>query len=162
MQVARDKRRKRDAHLKEQAKLAKKKKKPEIASTPPDNDENAKQSKKFDIDSLLENGKLPDYLPDEILAQDSIPRPPVLPTKTQSKASISSKRKFVDADPKPPKDIRRGNKLLRVLQSNQTTLPPRPSKKSKSIRESWLKGERGRANNTVASKRRKVGGGFLG
>ena len=103
------------------------------------------------------NGPLPALLPDDILAAEPVMR---LPTPPPTITTITSKkRRFIDADPKPLKDIKRGPVRVRILEDSKSVLPPRASKASRSLKESWLAGQRGRKD--VVSQRRKPGGGFL-
>jgi U3 small nucleolar RNA-associated protein 16 len=100
---------------------------------------------------------LPALLPDEILAAEPAIRPPTPPPIVTT--VIPKKHKFIDADPKPPKDVKKGAVKVRVLEDNKSALPPRASKASKHLKESWLAGQQGRKDS--AAKRRKPGGGFL-
>ena len=102
---------------------------------------------------------LPLLLPKEILAATPAVYAPILPF-SNSKFAVSQKRKFVDLDPKPPKDIKRGNVNVRVLQDNRSILPPKSSQASKTLRESWLTGRLG-AKGKIGVPRRKPGGGFV-
>jgi len=100
---------------------------------------------------------LPALLPDDILAAEPPVRPPTPPPIAL--AVISKKQRFTDTDPRPPKDIKKGSIKVRVLEDNKSVLPPRASKVSKNLKESWLAGERGRKK--AVSRRRKTGIGFL-
>ncbi|CAF9911240.1 MAG: hypothetical protein ALECFALPRED_007210 [Alectoria fallacina] len=102
---------------------------------------------------------LPLLLPKEILAATPAIYAPILPF-SNSKFAVSQKRKFVDLDPKPPKDIKRGNVNVRVLQDNRSILPPKSSQASKTLRESWLTGRLG-AKGKIGVPRQKPGGGFV-
>ena len=102
---------------------------------------------------------LPLLLPEEILAAQPVVRAPTS-TLPNSKVAVSQKRKFLDLESKPPKDIRRGGVTIRVLQDNRSILPPRSSQVSKALRESWLSGRRG-FKGEIAVPRRKLGGGFI-
>ena len=102
---------------------------------------------------------LPLLLPEEILAaQPVIPAPK--PPFSNSKVAIRQKRKFLDLESKPPKDIKRGDVTIRVLQDKRSVLPPKSSQFSKSLRESWLTGRRG-FKGEIGVPRRKLGGGFV-
>jgi len=166
-----EKRRKRDAHLKEQAATGKKQRKSNLKGNPslvddaqllsenqdPNLEHHESQAKPRAKKSFKRNGPLPALLPDEILAAEPMTRPPTPPPIV---TTISSKKhRFIDADPKPPKDIKKGTVKVRVLEDNKSVLPPRASKASKSLKESWLAGQRGRKDSTA--QRRKPGGGFL-
>lgn len=149
--AAREKRQKKEARLQQQAGSSKRLHRFSIANATQDPEPEKTLS-------LLDDDDIPDYLPDELLAEEP-PRlhtpPPLISITSQPK-----KRKFVEPIVKPPKDVEYGSVIVRVLENNKSTLPPKPSQTSKSLRESWLMGIR-RKNGAVASKRRKVGGGFL-
>ena len=102
---------------------------------------------------------LPLLLPDEVLAAQ-----PVIPASrrpfSNSKGAIRQKRKFIDLESKPPKDFKRGDVTIRVLQDKRSVLPPKSSKLSKSLRESWLAGRRG-FKGEIGVPRRKLSGGFV-
>ena len=108
---------------------------------------------------LLGNRALPLLLPDEILAAQPVIPAPRRPF-ANSKVAISQKRKFFDLESKPPKDIKRGDVIIRVLQDKRSALPPKSSELSKSLRESWLNGRRG-FKGEIMVPRRKLGGGFV-
>lgn len=166
-----EKRRKRDAHLKEQAATAEKQRKSKLKGNPrlvddaklfrkdldPNLERHESQAKPRAKTSFKFKGPLPALLPDEILAAEPMIRPPTPPPIVTT--ITSKKHRFIDADPKPPKDIKTGTVKVRVLEDNKSALPPRASKASKSLKESWLAGERGRKG--VTAPRRKIGGGFL-
>ncbi len=102
---------------------------------------------------------LPLLLPEEILAARPVAQAPTPPSST-SKAPSSQKRKFLDVESKPPKDIKRGNVTIHVLQDNQSLLPPKCSQASKALRESWLIGRRG-YKGAIGVPRRKPGSNFV-
>ncbi|KAL8916699.1 MAG: hypothetical protein Q9208_008346 [Pyrenodesmia sp. 3 TL-2023] len=108
--------------------------------------------------------QLPALLPDEILAAAPVPR---LPTPSPepaepalAKAPMNRRQRFLEERPKPPKDVRKGNVRIRVLEDRGAILPPKVSKQSQSIRESWLAGRPG-AKGKAMIERRKMGGGFV-
>lgn len=105
------------------------------------------------------NPPLPLLLPMEILAAEPVVHAPT-PPFSNSKLAISQKRKFLDPEPKPPKDIKRGNVRIRVLPDNRSNLPPESSQASKALRESWLTGRMGR-KGVVQLPRRKPSGEFV-
>lgn len=114
------------------------------------------------------NGALPALLPDEILAAEPLSRLPTPSPESAgpvlAKAPINRKQRFLEDNPKLPKDVRMGNVRIRVLEDQRAILPPRVSKASQSIRESWLAGRPGGrlgAKGKVMMERRKVGGGFV-
>ena len=102
---------------------------------------------------------LPLLLPEEILAAQPVVRAPKLPFP-KSKVAISQKRKFLELESKPPKDIKRGDVTIRVLQDNRSILPPKSSQLSKTLRESWLMGRKG-FKGEIGVPRRKLGAGFV-
>ena len=82
---------------------------------------------------------LPILLPQEILEAKPITQAPIKPS-SNNKLVISQKRKLHNLEPKPPKDLMRDNAIVRVLPDTWSALPPRSSKASKMLRESWLTG----------------------
>ena len=103
----------------------------------------------------------PTPLPEDILAADPVYQPPTHPLDPNDKAlMIAKRRKLLDVDSKPPKDIKRGKFNVRVLNVEKGILPPKPSKASKHLRESWLIGRRG-SNGRMAVPRHKPSTGFL-
>ncbi|MCJ1389181.1 hypothetical protein MMC18_002036 [Xylographa bjoerkii] len=162
-----EKRRARDAHLKEQAATSKRgrRSRGERPSGLDDATSNLDASTAAKSKPSTAGGKstskrtdaIPDFLPADVLAAEPVIHPPTPPRFVT--IVNPRKRKFLDADPKPPKDLKRGSVTVRILEENKSTLPPRSSKLSKSLKESWLAGQRGR--NDVASRRLKMGGGFV-
>jgi len=105
--------------------------------------------------------RLPALLPDEILTAEPAARPPTPPLNLEHrKKSKPKKHTFVDAEAKPPKDIKRGPVNVRVLEVGRQSLPPKGSKESRNMKESWLAGRRGR-NGAGVFERRKIGEGFV-
>ncbi|KAL8732703.1 MAG: hypothetical protein Q9181_003871 [Wetmoreana brouardii] len=106
-------------------------------------------------------GILPELLPEEILTAEPMPRLPTpIPQLGMVKVTANRKRRFLEQTTKPPKDIRKGNVRIRVLEDTKPVLPPKVSKSSQMIRESWLAGRLG-YKGKVMMERRKVGGGFV-
>ncbi|KAL8663358.1 MAG: hypothetical protein Q9168_008108 [Polycauliona sp. 1 TL-2023] len=104
---------------------------------------------------------LPALLPDEILAAEPTARMPTPPPRLDVvKATVHTKHRFLDQISKPPKDIQKGNVRIRVLEDRRAILPPRVSKNSQKLRESWLAGRRGHKGKVVM-ERRKMGTGFV-
>ena len=101
---------------------------------------------------------LPALLPDDILAAKPVIRPPAPPPS--AKIVPNQKRKLLDVESQSPKDIKRGNVKVRVLQDERASLPPKASQTSKALRESWLAGRRGAKGNIIVPRRR-LGGGFV-
>ena len=103
--------------------------------------------------------QLPDLLPDDILNAEPLTRLPTPPRRQPAlEKRLSKKRKLLDRDTKPPKDVQRGSLTVRVLQSASENMAPRISKESRALRESWLTGQRGPKGGI---ERRRPGGGFI-
>lgn len=102
---------------------------------------------------------LPLLLPMEILAAEPVVHAPI-PPLSKNGLAISQKRKFLDPEPKPPKDVKRGNVNIRVLPDNRSILPPQCSQASKALRESWLTGRFG-LKGGIQVPRRKPSGSFI-
>lgn len=102
---------------------------------------------------------LPLLLPMEILAAEPVVHAPI-PPLSKNKLAISQKRKLLDPEPKPPKDVKRGNVNIRVLPDNRSILPPICSQASKALRESWLTGRLG-LKGGIQVPRRKPTGSFV-
>lgn len=102
---------------------------------------------------------LPLLLPEEILAAQPIVHTST-PPSSNNKVAISQKRRLLDLEPKPPKDIKRGNVTITVLQDNRSILPPKSSQRSKALRESWLTGRPG-LKGKVCVPRQKPTGSFI-
>lgn len=104
---------------------------------------------------------LPELLPEEILAAvPEMPSIPVLSSSQGLKAPVKTKLKIYHTISKPPKDIKRGSAVIRVLETDGGVLPPKVSKTSMSLRESWLTGRSGSQGKGFVP-RRKIGGGFV-
>ena len=135
-----EKRRKRDEALKLQAQKSTKRAPKRKRSSSP-SPEPPTQPTRLSI-----NDPLPDLLPDYILASTPgerllIPPPPPAPVQKQP-----NKLRFLDKEPRPPKDVRKGNVTIQVLESKaKQNLPPRVSKASQSLRERLLSGKKGAA-----------------
>jgi len=164
------KRRERDLHLKIQAKAAKR----NLGQGSVDNTPELKTPISPDtlvgsFDTLSphdqsskkqpEKDRLPLLLPDELLNAEPAVRPPTPPPHvSQVRLDVSRKRKLLDIDSRPPKDVQRGELKIRVLSTDGGHLPPRPSKEGRMLRETWLTGQRGPKGGI---RRRKIGGGFV-
>lgn len=163
--AAKKKRKERDHLLKTQAKSGTKKKKkekiPQAQSPSQDtisesvtmtSNEPPKQEK------WLMGTSLPALLPKDLLEEEPVVHPPTPPTNISSnKMSAKTKLKLQRKQSEFPKVIKRGMLSIRVLETDQSLLPPKASKNSKVIRESWLAGHRG----TSFVPRKKLGGGFV-
>ena len=164
------KRRERDLRLKIQAKVSKRPLEDYMT------DESSKAETSISPDTLLgsvntrdpqhesslkspKKVPLPLLLPAELLNAEPVIRSPTPPVEVDVvKSSIARKRKLLERDSKPLKDVQRGGVKIRVLPSGSGHLPPKASKDSKMLRESWLTGQRGPKGGIA---RRKLGGGFV-
>ena len=93
---------------------------------------------------------LPILLPPDLLEAKPMIQAPINPS-WNNKLAISQKRKLHDLEPKPPKDLKRDNAIVRVLPDTWSALPPKSSKASKMLRESWLTGRGLPRRNTSSS-----------
>ena len=162
-------RRERDARLKLQAKSANKERVatdqvpainiavPETASeTTAGNTHEASKPAKWSI-----GDPLPELLPDEVLsAVPEAPSAPVSSVLQSRKDLIKNKVKLLHTMTKPPKRIKRGSTVIQFLEDDSGILPPKVSKRSMSLRQSWLIGRCGPRGKELIP-RRKVGGGFV-
>ena len=159
------KRRDRDARLKIQAKLAERSRKDLLTSTP---EADSPSTLKESINGpLLDSGgkpknlkkiQVPILLPDEILNAEPTEGRLTSNKEFHRESHISKKRKLLDVDSRPPKDIRRGPLTIRVLHSGSSNMPPKVSKESSKLREAWLTGQRGSRGGIA---RRKVSRSFV-
>ncbi|KAL9021191.1 MAG: hypothetical protein Q9185_001592 [Variospora sp. 1 TL-2023] len=157
--AGKQRRRERDTLLKLQAKTTKKDLIPTTgvmeASSSPSPPEFPNEAKWSSRDAL------PALLPDEILAAEPIVRFPTPPPEpVLAKAPINKRQRFLEESSKTPKDIKKGNVRIRVLEEQKVILPPKVSKRSQSIRESWLVGRQG-VKGIATVERRKTGSGFV-
>ncbi|KAI9786976.1 MAG: hypothetical protein M1835_002913 [Candelina submexicana] len=163
--AAKKKRQARDAQLKAQARSSRKTKKRKLdESIERDDHENKDllqpETPNHPPRSSASRFTLPALLPDSILATEPAVRPPTPPPEPENRIIKSKRHQFFESKDKPPKDIRRGPVNVRVLESNKSLLPPRSSKTSAALRESWLSGRRGKMGMN-GFERQKIGGGFL-
>jgi len=178
---AKRKRRRRDAQLKAQAagSTKRKEKKEKITLKAVEEGENEdgeqlvekkvkagkkkrkhEEKKEESTKSLYSLDNLPDLLPDELLATEA---PARLPTSPQSlKPSLSKDMKTFEPfaamkipTERAPKDLTYNNLSVRVLGQKNSLLPPKVTSRSRSIRETWLKGRSAFAKTT---SRRDTGG----
>jgi U3 small nucleolar RNA-associated protein 16 len=176
---AKRKRRRRDAKLKAQAesstKRIEKKKKTALKATEGGEDEDAeqlpekrvkggkkkhKEKKENSTKSSYSLDNIPDFLPAELLATEApvrLPTPPPSSKPSQSKDMKIFEPFAALKIPKEnaPKDLTYDNLSVRILGQKNPLLPPKVTSRSKSIRETWLKG-RSTFENT-ASKRNTSG-----
>ena len=154
-----EKRRKRDQELKQQASTRKKRKRSERNDGNAEAGRTPKQAKTKDVDfeaaeelarSILESGApLPDDLPEEILVAGSRERPPkplqtpplTIQNKRENIIDINRRKaKRLDAETNLIRDKRSGGRVVRVLPQQSVTLPPKAmSKAGSSLKEQWLK-----------------------
>ncbi|KAI4270306.1 MAG: hypothetical protein L6R38_007168 [Xanthoria sp. 2 TBL-2021] len=163
-------RRDRDSRFKSQAKnskveAAKLKAKEESSDTSSEDNEDDQKSSQHPHNPDQGIGKsrdtLPTLLPEEILAAEPTARMPTPPPKRDVvKATVNTRHRFHDQNSKPPKDIQKGNVRIRVLEDRRAILPPKVSKDSQKLRESWLAGRLG-PKGKVVMERRKLGIGFV-
>ncbi|KAJ9639457.1 hypothetical protein H2199_006490 [Coniosporium tulheliwenetii] len=123
-----------------------------------------------DAATALDLNNLPALLPDALLAAAPEVRPPTPPPPSATQAVAKKPKqhhRFLDADEKPQKDLKRGPVNVRVLQQTNKLLAPKASANSRNLREAWLKGRtglgRGSGKGMVGAKmeRRAKKGGFL-
>ncbi|KAI4262711.1 MAG: hypothetical protein L6R42_002115 [Xanthoria sp. 1 TBL-2021] len=164
-------RRDRDSRFKSQAKnskveAAKLKAKDECSDTSSEDDENDPKSSRHphnpDQGTWTGRDALPALLPEEILAAEPTARMPTPPPKRDVvKATVNTRHRFFDQNSKPTKDLQKGNVRIRVLENRRAILPPKVSKDSQKLRESWLAGIRLGPKGKVVMERRKMGTGFV-
>ncbi|KAL8774222.1 MAG: hypothetical protein Q9209_000973 [Squamulea sp. 1 TL-2023] len=164
------KRKDRDLLLKSQAKISRKgTSKPGVEKQPSDvpveHDEDDQKSlprlRVPDRGMWTSKDPLPALLPDDILAAEPMARIPTPPLQNDTvKPSANTKIRFLDKTSKPPKDIKNGNVRIRVLEDRRAILPPKVSKNSQMLRESWLAGRPG-PKGRIMMERRKMGTGFV-
>ncbi|KAI9776270.1 MAG: hypothetical protein M1839_000504 [Geoglossum umbratile] len=160
---AREKRKQRDAKLKEQAASSKRNKKRKFD----DLGEGEASPAATDLVISIEpqhrpsrKSDLPALLPEDILLAVPATRPPTPPLQHKGQKPLQPLGKHKIFTEKPSKDVKRGPITVRVLESTNTVLAPKVVKATSSIRESWLVGRPGK-NGHPSVERRKVGGGFL-
>ncbi|KAL8727881.1 MAG: hypothetical protein Q9166_005758 [cf. Caloplaca sp. 2 TL-2023] len=168
--VAKQKRRDRDRLLKSQAQVPKKVeerddlKDDRLGMSTDDDEIHHKSLPQLDISDqrkISSKDLLPALLPDDVLAAEPMVRMPTPSSQHDiTKAMVNTKRRFFEQTSKPPKDIQRGNFKIRVLDDRKSVLPPKVSKNSQIIRESWLAGRLG-SKGMVVMQRRKMGTGFV-
>jgi hypothetical protein len=140
------KRKEKEARLRDQAESRKKKRKAAAEQDVDEEDEVDGHAESVNMLHFISNStyRLPALLPQSILNASPPPKTELPPTQT---SNSSSRPKKVPLTPKPPKDIVRGKTTFRVLEVDRQgalpSLPPKSSKKSKNIRENWLRSLRG-------------------
>lgn len=86
---------------------------------------------------------LPAVLPDEILnAEPTAPTAPLAQSRVIAPPK-ANKKLLLDKMEKAPKDLVRGQTIIRVSSDERAILPPKSSGKGKDLREKWLLGQRG-------------------
>ena len=157
------KRRDRDAKLKAQSQITKKRARTlkRSENTPRGNwEEVAKKLKVHPeqalADELLNNGKLPDLLPDSVLAIEAPERKPELDLKDFIVTTTARKHKrFAQTEADKVKDRKVGGTTVRVLNNTNISLPPKASNASRRLKEGLLYGTR-RGGGGVISQRKKI------
>ncbi|KAI9734557.1 MAG: hypothetical protein M1834_002158 [Cirrosporium novae-zelandiae] len=160
--ILKEKRRKRDLQLREQAKSRKRieLETVNLESLLDQPEPSPKSTATFPNLFLIDQPTMPALLPEELLAHEPQPRPP---TPTREHRKVLPKRIiFADKDEKP-KDIKRGPVHVHVLDNDRSGRAPRASKEVRKQKESWLSKRRnGKGSFEV---QRKVtfgsGGGFI-
>ncbi|PGH09039.1 hypothetical protein AJ79_05768 [Helicocarpus griseus UAMH5409] len=150
--LEKEKRRERDQRLKAQA-IAKPV--PIKHTSPGPQDRRAKQDEILSESSATLQGStakpsrsLPTLLPDEILnAEPSAYIPTFSEIESNSTRKMPKKHKFLDKVEKRPKDIKVRGTSIRVLESSGSgsgcaSLPPKTSKGTRRVKESWMAGNR--------------------
>lgn len=156
------KRQERDARLKQQAKAAKKAHKAD--KTPKPSKPQATINETINTPTPTPNPQpphktkhpLPALLPDHILAEEPPLRPLLPPPLPNSKPFPNLKKRFLDLEQKPPKDIKKGGVKIRVLQEGNGRLPPKASQQGRAVREAWLMGR-----GMVERRKMRGQGGFV-
>jgi hypothetical protein len=121
----------------------------------------------------IDRSTLPSLLPDSLLSAIGDVRPPTPPPEARGKTEEELRReklnhhiKFLESSSKAPKDKRIGKHHVAVLGQQNRMLPPKASKATRGVRESWLKGRKGqeikgRARIGKTARTKFGGGGFL-
>jgi hypothetical protein len=153
----RQKRKDRDAALKQQAQVANRKRKrktiEEEAQTPalvqplPDS---------TNVPKFAAGSALPDLLPEEYLQDDDLETGSLSGNEIPVKKA--KKMKFADLVEKKPKDRRKGSTTYRVSEVISTKLAPKASFNARSTKESWLQGRPGKA---LVTNRKSFSTGFF-
>jgi U3 small nucleolar RNA-associated protein 16 len=103
---------------------------------------------------------IPDLLPAELLATEAPVRSPTsfFPSKPVESTNLKTHEPFAALKiprQSAPKDLEYGNVKVRVLDQKNLLLPPKVTSRSKSIRDTWLKG---RSQFEKTTSRRNTGG----
>ena len=136
---------KREREEKKAKKLAKKTAKEAKAATileeEDEKDKEAEDKPTMDID--ISNGLLPASLLENIDDQ----RPPTPPPERRGqtaeqlrKEKLNRHIKFLERTEKPAKDVKKGKLSVAVLAQQNKVLPPKFNRRTKNLREQWLKG----------------------
>jgi len=158
-EAEKQKRKERDARLKDQAKLSKKHRKLPIDE--PSDDQSSSSSEPTQNTTAHNRPPskhpLPTLLPLTLLsapapAPPSHSPPPPTP-QPPHQSTLARKLKRQDAALKPVKDIMRGPVRVRVLEKENAMLPPKVERRSMEVRERWLKGR--------GVERQAMRGGFV-
>jgi hypothetical protein len=152
-QEDREKRRRRDTQLKAQVKTSEKRQRKA-------DDQDAASSKnkrsKYDLDNL------PNLLPEELLATEAPERSPTPPPAFGKPMKLNGPGKARVKEDRGPVDVVHKGTKIRVLQKNNSVLPPKAKGESRSVRDQWLKGRAafqqvGKRGTNVATVRRRAG-----
>ena len=156
-QQGKDYRRKKDARLKYQAMAASLHKQSDTSKSKVSRD--VHQGADDIARALLASGRLPAFLPTEILNAQPGPFVEQLSTKeVQTKQRKLAKSPNQETD--TTKDLRRGDRVVRVLSNADVSQPPHIATSSKDVRENWLAGRR-KGDDSVFAKRRSWIKGFV-
>ena len=132
----RAKRQRKDLALKTQAQASKKRK---VKSSPQEDLDKALPTETSPAQTSHNHMEdLPDELPEEILALEPEPSATLLNVKPRRRER-PNKRKRLNQDLKPAKDVRIGNTNIRVLPSTNTSLPPPAGRRANNVKEAWLR-----------------------
>lgn len=141
-------RKERDARLKQQSEQSTRK---------------SRESKDLKIgDSVaLPTKKLPRFLPEEILADESFDRRPPTPEQdiqeeVEVSAATAASKKKSRLSSRPTRNLRVGSVNVRVLEKENRFLAPKSNRSSRSLKENWLVGRQRRG-----FERSKVNGKFV-
>jgi hypothetical protein len=106
----------------------------------------------------ITKSNIPEFLPSEYLEDDPVDENGPIEALERAISHKSKKIKFVDPEPKKPKDRKKGSTIYRVAEPQGTgLLAPRAATTARSVKEAWLSGKRG----AVAGNRKVVNGGFF-
>jgi hypothetical protein len=113
----------------------------------------------------ISKSNLPEFLPLEYLEDDD-PSSTIItkiPTMTQKQIGKGKKTRFIDPNPKKPKDLIRGSTTYRVAEAKgDGLLAPKAANNARAIKEAWLRGRNGgKRGGGGGRERRAMNKGFL-